>query len=400
MADQLLERPRPGRVDHRQPGHAIDQAQVLQLDQRLAERARVPQVAPGHHDPVGDLPPQPLEDPEDDRLLPLQPERIDRVHQVDAQPVGDLPDSMHGIIEVADDLDRQGPVIQRLRQLAVGDLSRADEDDRPEPQVGRRAVDRQRRRRVPRARAGHPMSRYHASMRECRRHTIIFEASGGVHALVLEPEAGGFEADVPGDLVGGLEEGLAFADGDDELGGSEGEEVAEPPDAGEVEGIEAGGPSGLELVEAAGDGEVVPVVDDVDEIGANRAGEMSLVDGEGGRAGGVDALLIGGGHRGGALGTGGLLDHGSLGPSPPRSGACVRPGGPRAGRRPAPCPGSATPAHAPHSTGRRAASTSEEPAPAGRRFPARPGPGSISGRDSSLILEFNCMRLTRGLDRW
>ena len=104
----------------------------------------------------------------------------------------------------------------------------------------------------------------------------------------------GIEADVAADLVGGLEEGLAFADGDDQSRGGEGEELAEPPDAGEVEGVEPCGPLGLELVEPAGDGQAVPVVDDVDEVAASRAGEMSLVDGEGGRAGRVDALLKGG----------------------------------------------------------------------------------------------------------
>ena len=107
-------------------------------------------------------------------------------------------------------------------------------------------------------------------------------------------QAGGIEADVAADLIGGLEEGLAFADGDDQFGGSEGEEFAETPDAGEVEGVGAVRPLGLELVEAAGDGEAVPVVDNVDQIAANRAGEMSLVDREGGRPGGVDALLKGG----------------------------------------------------------------------------------------------------------
>ncbi len=155
---------------------------------------------------------------------------------------------------------------------------------------------------------------------------------------------GGVEAEVSGDFIGGLEEGLPFADGDDELGRREGEEIAEPPDSGEVEGIEAFGPLGLELVQSSRDGEVVPVVDDIDEIGASRAGEMGLVDSEGGRAGRVDALLIGGGHRGGSVRSAGLLDHGSLGPSPPALGASV---GPATGPGPAsPPPVRPTPTHA------------------------------------------------------
>ena len=55
-------------------------------------------------------------------------------------------------------------------------------------------------------------------MRECRGHSVVFEAAGGIHALVLEPERAGIEADVAADLVGLLEQGLAFADGDDLVG--------------------------------------------------------------------------------------------------------------------------------------------------------------------------------------
>ena len=51
------------------------------------------------------------------------------------------------------------------------------------------------------------------------------------------------------------------------------------------------GPLGLELGEPARDGQPVPLVDDVEQVAARRAGEMSLVDREGGGAGRVDALL-------------------------------------------------------------------------------------------------------------
>ena len=151
-----VERPGAGGVDDRQARDPVDQAEVLQLDERLAEGARVAEVAAGHDDPVGGLPAEGLEDPVHDRLLAFEAERVDRVHQVDAQPVGDLADPLHRVVEVADDLDRQGAVVERLGQLAVGDLARADEDDRLEAEVGRRAVDGQRRRGVARAGAGDP----------------------------------------------------------------------------------------------------------------------------------------------------------------------------------------------------------------------------------------------------
>ena len=63
----------------------------LQLDERLAERAGVAQVAAGHDDPVGHLPAQGFEHAVHDRLLPFEAERIDAVDQVDAQLAGRLP---------------------------------------------------------------------------------------------------------------------------------------------------------------------------------------------------------------------------------------------------------------------------------------------------------------------
>ena len=37
--------------------------------------------------------------------------------------LGDLLDALHGVVEVAGDLDRQRAVIERLGELAVGDLA-------------------------------------------------------------------------------------------------------------------------------------------------------------------------------------------------------------------------------------------------------------------------------------
>ena len=51
-------------------------------------------------------------------------------------------------------------------------------------------------------------------------------------------------------------------------------------------------PLGLEVAQATRDGQAVPVVDDVEQVAAGRAGEVRLVDGEGRPAGRVDALLV------------------------------------------------------------------------------------------------------------
>ena len=53
----------------------------------------------------------------------------------------------------------------------------------------------------------------------------------------------GFEADVAADLVGALEQGLALADRDDLVGGGERQQLAEPPDAREVQRVERGRPT-------------------------------------------------------------------------------------------------------------------------------------------------------------
>ena len=189
---------------------------------------------------------------------------IDRVHQVDAEAVGDLPHALHRVVEVADDLDRQGPVVERLRQLAVSDFAGTDEDDRTEPEVRRRAVNGEGRGGVARAGTGDPPGRNHASMCERRGHSVVFEAAGGIHALVLEPESAGIEPDVAADLVGLLEQGLAFADGDDLAAGGERKQLPESPDAGEGERVVAVGPFRLEVSEPARHRQRVPLVDDVE----------------------------------------------------------------------------------------------------------------------------------------
>ena len=73
--------------------------------------------------------------------------------------------------------------------------------------------------------------------------------------------------------------------------GSERQEIAKPPDTREVERVEATGPPRLEVGEGPRDGEPVPVVNHVHQVAADRTREVRLVDGEGGPAPGMDALL-------------------------------------------------------------------------------------------------------------
>jgi hypothetical protein len=122
-------------------------------------------------------------------------------------------------------------------------------------------------------------------------HAIIFEAAGGIHTFILQPQRARIEADIFADLIGTLEEGLTFADGDDLLGGREGKEFAKAPYSGEAEGIGAVGPLRLEFGEPAGDRQSIPLVDDIDEVATKRTREMRFAEVERGRASGVQTLL-------------------------------------------------------------------------------------------------------------
>ena len=91
----------------------------------------LPRLPPGTTIQSGTSQLERFEHAEHDRLLAFEPERIDAVDEVDALLRADLLDALHGIVEVAGDLHRERAVVERLRELAVGDLARADEDDRP-----------------------------------------------------------------------------------------------------------------------------------------------------------------------------------------------------------------------------------------------------------------------------
>jgi hypothetical protein len=136
-------------------------------------------------------------------------------------------------------------------------------------------------------------------MRECGRHSIVLEAPRRIQPFVLKHELAGAHAHLLGEQVGLLEDGSAFADGDDVfLGAVEGQQFAEAPDTGEVEPpLDAralGGPAVLEEVEVFWDRELGPVVADVEQRISPGAGDVDVFDGVSGGAGRVDALLKGG----------------------------------------------------------------------------------------------------------
>src|SRR4051812_43360291 len=100
LAKAAIERIRAVRLNRCEPRHLRDPSVVARLDERLAERARVAEVAGRDDDPVGGVPLEVLQQLPDDRLLALEPERIDGVDEVNAELLRRLEDQAHRYVEV------------------------------------------------------------------------------------------------------------------------------------------------------------------------------------------------------------------------------------------------------------------------------------------------------------
>lgn len=116
----FVERCRPRGLNDRDPRNLVDDAEIIQLLHPLREGGVVAEVAARNHEPVRHLPVELLEHFESDRLLPLDPERIDRVEQIDVEFPADLLNQSHRIVEIALDLQRLAAEGERLGKLAVG----------------------------------------------------------------------------------------------------------------------------------------------------------------------------------------------------------------------------------------------------------------------------------------
>ena len=147
---------------------------------------------------------------------------------------GDLPDATQAGVKIALDLQRERAVIEGLRELADGDFSAADEDHAVH--LGQRREHRQARAGVAGRGAGDFLCADHAGMGERGGHAVVFEAAAGIEPLVLQQQIPGFHAHLPGEQIGLLQDGAAFADGDDVVFRAiERQQFAESPDAGKIE---------------------------------------------------------------------------------------------------------------------------------------------------------------------
>ncbi len=284
-------------LDDADLGDARDEAEVVHLGEALAERGAVGEVAAGDDDVLGDLPLELLEEFEGGGLLAFEAVGVDGVEQVDGEAVDEVGEDADAAVEVGLELDGERTVVHGLGELAPGDLAFGDEDDAA--QAGAGGVGGHGGGGVAGGGAGDPLEAALGGDGEGGGHAGVLEGAGGVHALMLgeEPvDAGDFGA--AREVV---ERGVALAEGDDVLEVvDDGEEIAEAPDAGLVDGQGGGAALLPEPAEGAGVGEIAGVRGGV-AVGGRRPGVEDVVEAVAGGAT-KDAIEGIGGDDGTALG--------------------------------------------------------------------------------------------------
>ena len=156
------------------PGKAVDDADVAQLEEAFSERAHVPQVPARDDDQVGDLPVELLGELDADGLLPLDAQGVHAVGEVDVLFLADLLNDPHTAVEVGVDGHHGCAVGDGLDELGRRDLVPREEDDGRD--VGGGAVGREGRPRCPRSRRRPPRGpscRPPSSCRTAETRTVI-----------------------------------------------------------------------------------------------------------------------------------------------------------------------------------------------------------------------------------
>src|SRR5689334_3246613 len=95
-----------GCLNRGDPRRVSDEADLHRLSNGLPERRSVAKVSGREHDPVWRGPVQLLENLEDDRLLSLETEWVDRVEELDPKTRARLSRKRKTIVEVAADEKR------------------------------------------------------------------------------------------------------------------------------------------------------------------------------------------------------------------------------------------------------------------------------------------------------
>ena len=164
-------------------------------------------------------------------LLALQPVRVDRVHQGDGVPAGQVAHGLQRGVEAAFERDHLGAVHKRLRELVHGDLARGDDHDGADAHAcgigGHRCGCVASRSAHQNAAAG--LER----LRHRNHHAAVLERTGGIQALVLEKETA--EAQGPTDVAARHERSRAFLKIDLRCRRADREKFAVPSDDSQLE---------------------------------------------------------------------------------------------------------------------------------------------------------------------
>ena len=273
-AEALLEAPRERgrsrRLHRGEPGHPVDQSPLARLPQRLSEGGGVPQVARREHDPVRRTPGELLEQLEHDRLLALEPERVDGVEQVDAQPLARLLHQPETVVEAA-----RGPGASARRRRATAPASRWPRSRGHQHQGGEarlRRIRGERGRGVAGGGAGHGARADPKGLGDADRHAPVLERAGRVVTLVLEQQP--FGAAPAGPAPRGGERRVPLGMGDDLLRRRE-DDLAESPDARRRRARSPAAPLG-EPQQQLGCGQVGRTVRDLQQTAAAGAARVGI----------------------------------------------------------------------------------------------------------------------------
>ena len=120
---------------------------------------------------------------------------------------------------------------------------------------------------------------------------LSLKLPGRIHALVLQEQRPGFQPHVGCDRVGLLEQGLSLADGDHVLRAGEWQQFVKPPDTAKPQRLIALLPPAFQVPQPPRYFYPAPVIRDVQQIPAERTGDMNFANAEGAAAVGGDALL-------------------------------------------------------------------------------------------------------------
>ena len=184
---QVEERRGSSGLNYGEARHLVDEAELVQFAQGLAEGGGITQIAAGEDDPVGWIPVALIQHFDDDRLLAFDAEGVDGVQQVNAETFGEAAHQGEDLIEVRLHLEGARAVFESLGQLAVGDVAVRDEDDRLQARgacVGGHGGGSVAR--------GHARDSLHPEPHGLRcpaRHAVVLERACRVESLVLEDEA-------------------------------------------------------------------------------------------------------------------------------------------------------------------------------------------------------------------